>query len=362
MRGDVVRHFLLCALVGVACSNETDPDPTERSDATPGHPDATRLDLIDGGEVADGGGPMVDSGRPDAGFRDPDTLLRGKHRVNGLDTYLVMLGTLTSTSPPAILLHSGPAISHEYLLPHMKLIGTDRLLVFYDMRATGRSSYGTLGTSTITAAQHALDLHDLIEWIGTYANTDVVDLVGHGYGAGIAALYTAQHKERVNRLVLTTPYPAQQDQVVAGLQESSRRLTSADRNRISAIRNRPECIRNIESCFLQIWAVTGPKTMCSTNRERFTELNFEYASFRAQYFVETQLRDSDFDWRPVFKTITATTTIISGSCDTIPAEAAQDYAASIGGSAHHVLDDSGHFPMVESPARYRALVRAALSD
>src|SRR5207247_8202054 len=94
---------------------------------------------------------------------DQLVLRQGTETVSGLSTYVELLGTLTSTAPPLVLLHGGPGLSHEYLLPHMLFLATGRLLVLYDMRAMGESgvSDGTR-SSTITMAQHAADLGNLL--------------------------------------------------------------------------------------------------------------------------------------------------------------------------------------------------------
>ena len=83
----------------------------------------------DGG-VAGNPDATTNTGPTDAGFADPTTLLEGVEVLDGLRTYVKMMGTLTSTMPPLVFLHAGPALSHEYLLPHMKEFADDRLLVF----------------------------------------------------------------------------------------------------------------------------------------------------------------------------------------------------------------------------------------
>ena len=94
-------------------------------------PDSGSYMVPDGG-VAGNPDAATNTGPTDAGFADPTTLLEGVEVLDGLRTYVKMMGTLTSTMPPLVFLHAGPALSHEYLLPHMKEFVDDRLLVFYD--------------------------------------------------------------------------------------------------------------------------------------------------------------------------------------------------------------------------------------
>jgi proline iminopeptidase len=319
-----------------------------------------------GYSVPDGGAggypdAQVNNGPQDAGFADPSTLLEGVENLDGLKTYVKMLGTLSSTMPPALFLHTGPSLSHEYLLPFMKEFEEGRLLIFYDMRATGRSSFGTGGdTSTVTIDQHALDIHRVLDFVDSYADTSKVDILGHGYGAAVGLLFAARFPEKVSRLIFTSPFAATNQYYVDSVGESGRRLTSPERQQIMSITSRPECLQNDSQCFLQVWSIYGPKTMCPQNREKFTELSFRYGSFRAWIYVSNQLRDSNFDFTPQMAQITAPTTIISGPCDTIPEESALTYAREIPGAVHHTLNDSGAFPFVETSTAYYRLVKSAL--
>jgi len=348
----------LFAVAISACSGDT---RFGVGDAAPQDSGPRDIPAFDAGLIDSG--PRPDSGPPgDAGFADPDTLLEGLHRIDGLDTWVVVLGTLTSTHPAAIVLHDGPGLSHEYLLPHLKSIMPGRTLVLYDMRAMGRSGFGDgTGTSTITADEHARDLGDVIDFLGGFRDVATVDLVGHGYGAGIAMLYAAANPERVDHLVLTAPYPASQHQFLDTDALTMRRLSTDERMRISNITNRSECLRDFSLCYLQVWAIIGPHLMCLENLDRWSEMNFMFGNYRAKIFVELELRDKNYDWRQLMAAVTATTTVISGDCDVNGTEIGRTYTSSIAGAVHHRILTSGHFPFVEAPEEYNRLLREALA-
>gem|GEM_PF-3156846 len=323
-------------------------------------PDSGGYSIPDGG-IAGNPDATTNTGPGDAGFADPTTLLEGSEDLDGLRTYVKLMGTLTSTMPPLVFLHMGPALSHEYLLPHMKEFVEDRLLVFYDMRATGRSSFGTGGsTSTVTADQHALDVLRVLDLVEQYADTSKIDILGHGYGAAVGVLFASQFTERVSRLILVTPFAVKNEYYVDAFGESNRRLTTTDRRQIMAITNRPECLQNDSQCFLQVWTITGPKSMCQQNTEKFTDMSFLYGSFRAWVYVQNQLIDSNYDYTEQLRQITAKTTVISGLCDVVPHDSALTYAAEIPGAIHHELPDSGAFPFVETSTTFYRLVKSSL--
>ena len=332
--------------------------------------------MVPDGGVGTGPGDRVDAGPRDAGFADPNTLREGLEDLNGLKTYMKLAGTQTSTMPPAVVLNggaavylpifgsviAGPGLSHEYLVPFMEPVQEGRLIVYYDMRATGRSSFGTIGgTSTVTLSQHVDDLTDVLDFVKDFSGQDTVDLVGFGYGALVGGLYASQHSARINRYVAVTPFPTNNSQYINYLSNTSRRMTSPERMRAQAVAGwGSECLQNESNCFLQLWGITGPRTLCQDNFENFVDLRFQYGSGRALYYVVQQLRDANYDVTSALANITAKTTIISGSCDTVPPETAATYASEIPGATHHILAESGGFPMVETSTSFRRILKSAL--
>lgn len=315
---------------------------------------------FDAGQI-DAGNHRSDVGLVDAGFADPNTFIEGIFDFDGLRTYVKIMGAMTSTVPPVVFVHEGPAISHEYQLPLVKTLMPGRTLVFYDMRASGLTSFGDgTASSTITAAQHADDIDELVRFLEARLGTPKVDLLGHGYGAGIAALYAADYPNRVSRLILTSPFASRNAHLVTAIGESNRRLTSPDRQREMRIRNRPECLQNFSMCYLEIWAIYGPRSLCEQNYDKFFDMTFEHGTIRSLFFVQNQLRESQYDWRPTLSRITTPTTVISGLCSPTPHVSDVEYVNSIAGAVHHVLPDAGDFPLVETSTTYFGLVNSAL--
>src|SRR5262245_17123517 len=129
----------LASLLAAGCGSE--------SGEMPGEPDA-------GSEAADAqvhrdAAVEPDGGTSaprDAGFLDPATLLQGTETIGGVQIFIHLRGTLTSTMPPVVLLSTGPSVGNEYLVEPMDFLlgpggatAPDRLLVLFDLRATGQS-------------------------------------------------------------------------------------------------------------------------------------------------------------------------------------------------------------------------------
>lgn len=341
-----------------ACGSE-DPGANDAG------PALDAADDYDGGGIPDArpDAGRIDAGKRDAGFDDEQTIIRGMEEINGLDTFVEVQGVLTSTSPPIFLLHTGPNLSHEYLPEHMRfLLGGNRLLVYWDLRGTGLTAYGgSTGTSTVTSEQHVLDVEDMRQFMMERgANTERIDLVGHGYGAAIAALYAADFPEHVAHLVLTTPYPATVQQLGWFRADAEARLTTTERQQVNLISQDTHCWGDFSGCELMLWNIRGPHYMCPQNRSLFWELNFEHGSPETVNFVERDLRNRRYDWSDRLAQVTAPTTVIAGACNPTRMETTTTYSSTISGAVLHTLEESGHFPMVEQPEEYQRMVKEAL--
>ena len=106
-------------------------------------------------------------------------------------------------APPILLLHGGPAASHEYLLPQMLALAEEHRLVTYDQRGGGRSRYDDIGW------------HDQVEDVARVAaelRVSPLTIVGYSWGGLLAMLYAVEAAAgRVQpppaRLALIDPAP-----------------------------------------------------------------------------------------------------------------------------------------------------------
>ncbi|HEY4611876.1 MAG TPA: alpha/beta hydrolase, partial [Bacteroidota bacterium] len=64
-----------------------------------------------------------------------------------------------------------------------------------------------------------------------------------------------------------------------------------------------------------------------------------------------------FDLYPQLKNITAPTLILHGDSDSLPLDIAQKLHRSIAGSTMIVLNNSGHFPYIETPDEFVRTIR-----
>ena len=99
-----------------------------------------------------------------------------------------------------IVLHGGPGLHGRYLDEAFADLAADHVLIAYDQRGRGRSDFPS--DSLVLSA--ATDVSDL-ETVRLYFHLERLTLIGHGWGAGLGALYAMQHPDRVARLLFVSP-------------------------------------------------------------------------------------------------------------------------------------------------------------
>lgn len=98
-----------------------------------------------------------------------------------------------------IAIHGGPGADYRYLLP-LQALADDYQVVFYDQRSTGLSP--RVDPAELTAQSSIDDLDRIVEH---YSPEQPVYLIGHSWGAMLAAGYISQHPEKVSAVVMGEP-------------------------------------------------------------------------------------------------------------------------------------------------------------
>lgn len=103
------------------------------------------------------------------------------------------------SAPVLIVLHGGPGADYKYLKGLAEL-GDDYLVVFYDQRGSGLSP--RVPSSEISVQSFIDDLDLFVEKFG---KNKPIHLLGHSWGAMLAAAYASAHPQKVTSMVLAEP-------------------------------------------------------------------------------------------------------------------------------------------------------------
>ncbi len=103
------------------------------------------------------------------------------------------------TNPTVVVVHGGPGGDYGYLL-HLHALADDYFVVFYDQQGAGLSP--RVSAENLTLQSNIDDLHRIVEY---YGQGEPVHIIGHSWGAMLAAGYVGQHPDSVAQVVLAEP-------------------------------------------------------------------------------------------------------------------------------------------------------------
>jgi proline iminopeptidase len=264
-----------------------------------------------------------------------------------------------------VFLHGGPGSnfrgSGEFLEP---LAGPGQMVVLYDQRGSGLSALETI-PALLTADHHVRDLEALRVHLGVPRMT----LVGLSWGAGLAALYAAEHPRRVDRLVLLspmaparTPFWDERAAKLAGMRgEASTRRRAEIQARLPAARDDETlalCRELSDDAFRLYFHEPTPEKLAHAARR----CEIPPAAIRNRPAVDAATLASlgDWDLRPKLGRISVPTLIVEGRETTVPLDATREWAAAMPNARLLLIPDAGHETFVDQPAAVLAALRLFL--
>jgi len=102
-------------------------------------------------------------------------------------------------NPTVVVVHGGPPGDYGYLL-NLHGLADQYFVVFYDQIGAGLSP--RVPAEELTLQSAITDLHRIVSH---YGQDEPVRLIGHSWGAMLAAAYVGQHPDRVSQAVLAEP-------------------------------------------------------------------------------------------------------------------------------------------------------------
>lgn len=258
---------------------------------------------------------------------------------------------------PVVVLHGGPAASHEYLLPQMLALGDRRELLFYDQRGGGRSR--TDDPSPITWRTQVEDLAALVREL----SIEPLEIVGYSWGGLLAALYLMEsHRDarvpKITRLALIDPAPINRGYRDMFNAEFERRQRSAQ---VEAMREEVATSglreRNVAAYRQRMFELSVAGYFFDPRNAR--DLTPFRIIGKVQQSVWDSLDDYDLSAPGELDAVVPPppTLVVHGRQDPIPLASSEAYARCVGASLE-VIDRCGHVPYVEQPdALFGALER-----
>ena len=258
---------------------------------------------------------------------------------------------------PMIVLHGGPGLDQNYLLPQMLKLADNNKVTFYDQRGSGKSLGFTLNKQTINMKVFVEDLESLRKKLGY----NKFILAGHSFGGSLAMNYAVAHPEHLSALILIDSGPADATRMQTFLAEYNRRIKPLQA-KLDSIQN-SDSFKNydpkaVKEYYREVFSVYFHP---STNVKQLT-LNFTAESAKGGLMVGALMDPGwyQYDLTPKLKQLKVPTLIVHGEFDIIPISIAKDLQQSIPKSKLVVIKDCDHFPYIDQPKKFFAAINEFL--
>jgi proline iminopeptidase len=238
----------------------------------------------------------------------------------------------------------------EYLADDLTPLAARHTLLFYDQRGAGRSSLVSDSVG-LDGQRFAEDLEAVRQHFGL----ERVTLLGHSWGAGVAALYASRYPDRIGRLLIVNGIPLRAEVLRQAFQDLEARRDSATRQQMARwMELRRANPGDAAACHAYYVLWFGPfvvdQTALSRSRGDFcagTPESRRNKIVSVDRYVAPSL--GDWDWRPALRGVNAPTLIIHGTGDPLPVPGAREWAGALPDAQLLLLQGVGHFPYLESP-------------
>lgn len=266
-----------------------------------------------------------------------------------------------------VMLHGGPALDAEYLIPDLEPLHRRFVVVYYDQRGNGRSTLAPPGPEAgawLHVDRHAEDLDALRRHFGMTRMT----VIGNSWGAMLAARYIVRYGNSISRLIFHAPGPP----TMALLQSSSELL----RARIA-----PDAAAR-QNLAWQTWQQGGGPDVvatCAAYNAAIASVYVADASHLSRYrgrdcvAPEAALRDypraarlilaslGRFDFRHAARTFSSPVLIVVGDRDWIVPESTEMWADAFPDAQVVRIPNAGHLVHAEQPRAYLEALTAFLA-
>ena len=261
-----------------------------------------------------------------------------------------------------VIIHGGPGFTMDYLAADLEPLADRHTLLFYDQRGAGRSTL--VSDSTGLAAQRFVD--DL-EALRARFGLRQLTLLGHSWGAGVAALYAARHPASVKQLLIVDGVPLRLSELVAGFETMNRARDSSERGAMQRwMETRRAHPEDASAChnYYRLWFRPFFADPTSLERSRGDFCAGTSDSRRNKLFAVDRFTMASlgaYDWRASLKSFPSRTLVIHGTVDPIPLSSAEEWAATLPNARLLALPSVGHFPYLEAPEPFFNAVNSFLA-
>lgn len=277
----------------------------------------------------------------------------GTKQINGVTMYYKIIGT----GEPIVVVHGGPGLDHSYFLPQMERLAKNYKLIFYDQRASGRSSAPKDSTG-MTLAKFVEDLEGIRQAFGL----EKMNLMAHSWGGLVAMHYALAHGDRLKSLLLINSVSANSADAEIADQNLKSRFTRQDSLERARIMQSLAFQKRETKALAEFFKVVFRPSFYDRKLASKLQLAFQPDYVKKSAMLYHLSRDvATYDLYPQLATLKTPTLILHGEADLLPVEAARKLNRTIKDSELVLLKYCGHFPFIEAPQDFVVNVKSFLN-
>jgi proline iminopeptidase len=255
--------------------------------------------------------------------------------------------TFGEEGSPLVVLHGGPGLGQDYLLPQMAELGKFSFAIFYDQRGTG----GSIGNDDWQAnpfQTYVQDVNQLREAFGF----KTISLLAHSWGGILASLYALAYPEHVDKVIYVNSVPVSSLDYLAFVKHRSQ-IVDSHKDELDQIRNSllflngdPKTVENFYRIYFKNYFVKPDlaNTLTLTMTQQAAINNFKIYNL----FFDHVSRNP-FDLYDKLRILNKSSLIIASDQDVIPLGYTKRLHESIPASQFVIIENSGHFPYIDQP-------------
>jgi len=264
--------------------------------------------------------------------------------VDGAELFCRIIG---KKGPPVIVLHGGPGLGCNYLLPQMASIGNFCSAIFYDQRGTGKSK----GTNAWSANPFQSYISD-IEQIREKFELKTISILAHSWGSILASLYAKEHPQRVNKIMYLNPVPVSSMDYLEFVKHRSQ-IVDINKDELTAVRESQAFKQGDSKTVEKFYRIyfknyfAKPEladTLSLTMSPQAAINNFKIYDLFYNYTV-----DNSFDLYEELKKLNKPSLIVAGDKDVIPFHYVERLHKNIHASELILIKNCGHFSYIDQP-------------
>lgn len=241
--------------------------------------------------------------------------------------------------PPVFVIHGGPGLGYDYLLPGMVPLQNIGSCTFYDQAGCGDTDEDILQDNDPLSTY----IND-IESLRKAGGHKKITLLAHSWGGFLAAQYAHVHPQCVAGLIFMSSVPLSTDDYA--------NYMTCRTGRISDVQDELAILKTPETASRYLHTLFRPyfyeQKMCDQLHTQMSEKAAEN-SFKIYDHFRATIMKKPFDLYSVAKENNLPCLILHGEHDPIPLKYPKKLHTAAPHSKLNIIKDCGHFPYIEQP-------------